>query len=43
MANLVTGCDRATKMPKLVRTIDVGIRTGGAVRPSTGQLYPRGK
>jgi hypothetical protein len=28
---------------KYVRTIDVGIRKGGAVRPSTGQLYPRGK
>jgi len=37
------GCDRASKIPKLQRPLDVGVRLGGAARPTTGQMYPRGQ
>jgi hypothetical protein len=47
MANKITGCDRANKMPKLKRTINVGIRVSGSgtgsARPASGQMFPRGK
>ena len=40
----IEGCDRANKTPKLQRTLNVGIRkSGGSPRPTTGQVYPRGK
>lgn len=42
----VGGCDNGVKMPKMVRTFAVGIRVsggGGSVRPTSGQIYPRGK
>jgi hypothetical protein len=40
----IEGCDRANKIPKLKRTLNVGIRKpGGSPRPTTGQIYPRGK
>ena len=39
----VQGNDRASKFPKFQRTVNVGIRRSGVgVRPSSGQLYPRG-
>jgi len=39
------GCNSANKMPKINRTINTGIRrsVSGAIRPTSGQMYPRGQ
>jgi hypothetical protein len=39
----INGCDSAAKMTKISRTVNVGIRKSGAVRPTSGQMYPRGQ
>lgn len=46
MAYSVGGQDKAYATVKVVRTVNVGIRVsggGGSARPTSGQIYPRGK